>query len=78
MQYPLIEFLASHFWWTIISVGGIVYILLNAYLVHREQERADIEPSGLFVSAGQELDVVCHEIDIREEANPAPKSKRGK
>ena len=70
------EFLINHFWFTVLSVGSIVFILVHAYLVHREQERSEVEQGGLFVSAGQELDAVCAEIDMREDCGPKRKYKR--
>lgn len=69
------EFLINHFWFTAISVGSIVFVLVHA-LIHREQERAKNADYGLFVSAGQELDAVCAEIDMREDCAPKRKYKR--
>jgi len=63
MEKPLIDFLVSHFWFTVISVGGIVFVLLNAYIVHRKQSKT--EQDGFFTVAGQELDAICSEIDGR-------------
>ena len=71
------EFLINHFWFTMLSVGSIVFVLVHAYIVHRDQERAEVEQGGLFVSAGQELDAVCAEIDMREDCGPKRKYKRG-
>ena len=70
------EFLINNFWFTVISVGSIVFLLVHAYLVHREQERAKNDDCGLFVSAGQELDAACAEIDMREDCGPKRKYKR--
>ena len=70
------EFLINHFWFTMLSVGSIVFLLVHAYLVHREQERAKNADCGLFVSAGQELDAACAEIDMREDYAPKRKYKR--
>ena len=70
------EFLINHFWFTMLSVGSIVFLLVHAYLVNREQKRAKNADYGLFVAAGQELDAVCAEIDMREDCGPKRKYKR--
>ena len=70
------EFLINHFWFTMLSVGSIVFLLVHAYLVHREQEQSNFEDSGLFITTGQELDAVCAEIDMREDSGPKRKYKR--
>lgn len=70
------EFLINNFWFTVISVGSIVFLLVHAYIVHIEQERAKNDDCGLFVSAGQELDAVCAEIDMREDCGPKRKYRR--
>lgn len=70
------EFLINHFWFTMLSVGSIVFLLIHAYLVNREQKQSEIEQGGFFVSSGQELDAVCAEIDMREDYAPKRKYKR--
>lgn len=70
------EFLINHFWFTMLAVGSIVFLLVHAYIVHREQKRAKNADYGLFVSAGQELDAVCAEIDMSENNAPKRKYKR--
>lgn len=70
------EFLINHFWFTVISVGSIIFLLVRAYLVHCEQERAKKDDCGLFVTAGQELDAACAEIDMSEDCGPKRKYKR--